>query len=210
MKAIGRDFAVGEFRQIDRRHQRGGERRQRGVDQEGEQDHALDRNAEDARDVRVLRGRLHLPAGAACVVGRAAARRRRRPRWPTHDQALHARHGAEDRDIGGGGERRERLRLGAVEVLHGFLQEQRQRHGGDRERQHAVAQHRIDQQLLEQHAEHDRRDHDADGDRAQNGTPSTLIAISMKNAGSMTNSPWAKLMVCEVCHSSVKPIATSA
>ncbi len=35
----------------------------------------------------------------------------------------------------------------------------------------------------------------------QNGTPSTLIAPSMKNAGSITNSPWAKLIVCEVCHS---------
>jgi len=43
----------------------------------------------------------------------------------------------------------------------------------------------------------------------QNGTPAP-IAIRMKNAGSMTNSPCAKLMVCEVCHSSVKPIATSA
>jgi hypothetical protein len=32
----------------------------------------------------------------------------------------------------------------------------------------------------------------------------------MKNAGSMTNSPWAKLIVCDVCHSSVKPIAISA
>jgi len=26
----------------------------------------------------------------------------------------------------------------------------------------------------------------------------------MKNAGSMTNSPWAKLIVCDVCHSNVK------
>jgi hypothetical protein len=26
----------------------------------------------------------------------------------------------------------------------------------------------------------------------------------------MTNSPCAKLIVCEVCHSSTKPIATSA
>ena len=43
----------------------------------------------------------------------------------------------------------------------------------------------------------------------QNGTPAPS-AIRMKNAGSMTNSPCAKLMVCEVCHSSVKPIATSA
>jgi hypothetical protein len=44
----------------------------------------------------------------------------------------------------------------------------------------------------------------------QNGTANTLIAVSMKNAGSITNSPWAKLMVCDVCHSRVKPIATSA
>ena len=44
---------------------------------------------------------------------------------------------------------------------------------------------------------------------AQNGSPA-FIAASMKNAGSMTNSPCAKLMVCEVCQSSVKPTATSA
>ena len=74
-----------------------------------------------------------------------------------------------------------------------------------------MAQHRIDQQPLEQHAEHERRNDDADRSTApQNGTPNALIAISMKKAGSMTNSPWAKLIVCEVCHSSVKPIATSA
>ena len=43
----------------------------------------------------------------------------------------------------------------------------------------------------------------------QNGAP-WFIAASMKNAGSITNSPCAKLMVCEVCQSSVKPIAISA
>ena len=37
---------------------------------------------------------------------------------------------------------------------------------------------------------------------SQNGTPNMLIAVSTKNAGSMTNSPWAKLIVCDVCHSS--------
>ena len=36
------------------------------------------------------------------------------------------------------------------------------------------------------------------------------MANSTKNAGSMTNSPCAKLIVCEVCQSSVKPIAASA
>ena len=35
-------------------------------------------------------------------------------------------------------------------------------------------------------------------------------AISAKKAGTITNSPCAKLMVCDVCHSSVKPIAASA
>jgi hypothetical protein len=44
---------------------------------------------------------------------------------------------------------------------------------------------------------------------SQNGAP-TFIAASMKKAGSMTNSPWAKLIVCDVCHSSVNPIATRA
>ena len=36
------------------------------------------------------------------------------------------------------------------------------------------------------------------------------MPTSAKKAGSMTNSPCAKLMVCEVCHSSVKPMAASA
>ena len=44
----------------------------------------------------------------------------------------------------------------------------------------------------------------------QNGRPKKPMPISTKKAGSMTNSPCAKLMVCEVCHRSVKPIATSA
>ena len=44
----------------------------------------------------------------------------------------------------------------------------------------------------------------------QNDSPKCPMAMRMKNAGSMTNSPWAKLIVCDVCHSSVKPIATSA
>ena len=44
---------------------------------------------------------------------------------------------------------------------------------------------------------------------SQNGAP-TCIAASIRNAGSMTNSPCAKLMVCDVCHSSVKPTATIA
>ena len=44
---------------------------------------------------------------------------------------------------------------------------------------------------------------------SQNGAP-TRIAASIRNAGSMTNSPWAKLIVCEVCHSRVKPMAASA
>ncbi|MGY4328087.1 hypothetical protein ACVWWG_002504 [Bradyrhizobium sp. LB7.2] len=44
---------------------------------------------------------------------------------------------------------------------------------------------------------------------SQNGAPA-CIAANIKNAGSITNSPCAKLMVCEVCHSSVKPTATSA
>ena len=45
---------------------------------------------------------------------------------------------------------------------------------------------------------------------ATNGTPSQRMAISARKAGTMTNSPCAKLMVCEVCHSSVKPIAARA
>ena len=44
----------------------------------------------------------------------------------------------------------------------------------------------------------------------RNGTPNHFMAISARKAGTMTNSPCAKLMVCDVCHSSVKPIAASA
>ena len=42
-----------------------------------------------------------------------------------------------------------------------------------------------------------------------NGAPIAMKPSNMK-AGSMTNSPWAKLMVPEACHSSVKPKAASA
>ena len=34
--------------------------------------------------------------------------------------------------------------------------------------------------------------------------------MTMMKAGSMTNSPWAKLMVPEACHNKVKPSAASA
>ena len=44
---------------------------------------------------------------------------------------------------------------------------------------------------------------------AQKGRPK-CIAASIRKAGSMTNSPCAKLMVCDVCQSSAKPTATSA
>ena len=42
-----------------------------------------------------------------------------------------------------------------------------------------------------------------------NGAPMPMKA-SIANAGSMTNSPCAKLMVPEACHNSVKPSAASA
>ncbi len=45
---------------------------------------------------------------------------------------------------------------------------------------------------------------------AGNDRPPSFIAARTKKAGSMTNSPCAKLMVCDVCHSRTKPIATSA
>jgi hypothetical protein len=44
---------------------------------------------------------------------------------------------------------------------------------------------------------------------AGNGAPHHANA-SIVNAGSITNSPWAKLMVPEACHSSVKPSAARA
>jgi hypothetical protein len=45
---------------------------------------------------------------------------------------------------------------------------------------------------------------------AQGSDRPSFIPASTKNAGSMTNSPCAKLMVCEVCQSRTNPIATSA
>ena len=45
---------------------------------------------------------------------------------------------------------------------------------------------------------------------SENGRPSHFMPASAKNAGSITNSPCAKLMVCDVCHSSVKPMAARA
>jgi hypothetical protein len=41
------------------------------------------------------------------------------------------------------------------------------------------------------------------------GAPSEIKPNIMK-AGSITNSPWAKLMVPDACHSKVKPRAASA
>ena len=41
------------------------------------------------------------------------------------------------------------------------------------------------------------------------GGPAAIRPSIMK-AGSITNSPWAKLIVPEACHSSVKPRAASA
>ncbi len=43
-----------------------------------------------------------------------------------------------------------------------------------------------------------------------NDKPPNFIAARTKKAGSITNSPCAKLIVCDVCHSSTKPTATSA
>ena len=84
------------------------------------------------------------------------------------------------------------------------------RHRRDDQRQHAVPQHRVDEQALEAAAEEQHRDGEADQHREPRTAAPIFMAASMKKAGSMTNSPCAKLIVCEVCQSSVKPIATSA
>ena len=60
-------LAIGELRQVDRRDEDGGNGRQRTVDEEGVEHHALDIDAEDLRDIRVLRRRLHGAAGAAAA-----------------------------------------------------------------------------------------------------------------------------------------------
>src|SRR5690349_14706994 len=61
-------------------------------------------------------------------------------------------------------QRRKRLRIRAVEVLHHLLHEQRQRDGGNYQRQHAVFEHRIDNNELEHQAEQQERKGDADQD----------------------------------------------
>ena len=45
---------------------------------------------------------------------------------------------------------------------------------------------------------------------SQSGASATLRKNSIANAGSITNSPCAKLIVPDACHSSVKPSAASA
>ena len=62
-----------------------------------------------------------------------------------HAEALQRDLGAEDAMTSvAAAMRGERLRLGAVELLDAFLEEDRQRDGRDDQRQHAVADHRID------------------------------------------------------------------
>ena len=43
-----------------------------------------------------------------------------------------------------------------------------------------------------------------------NGSRSTIQNSTIANAGRTTNSPWAKLMVFEVCQSRTKPMAVIA
>src|SRR6267142_1819302 len=57
-------LAVGEFGEVDRADQERGERDQAGVDEESVENHAPDRDAEHARESRVLGGGLHAAAGA--------------------------------------------------------------------------------------------------------------------------------------------------
>src|SRR5262249_59108365 len=51
-------LAVRELGQVDRRDQQRGEGDERGIDQEGVEDYALDRKTGETRDGRVLRARL--------------------------------------------------------------------------------------------------------------------------------------------------------
>jgi hypothetical protein len=45
---------------------------------------------------------------------------------------------------------------------------------------------------------------------AVNGKRNTVRNSTIVNAGRTTNSPWAKLIVPDVCHSSTKPMAVMA
>jgi hypothetical protein len=125
-------------------------------------------------------------------------------------QALRRDHRAADGEVGLRPHAGKRLRLGGVELLDPLLHQDGEAERGDDERQHAVAQDRVDHQALEQQPSTSTATARPTSSAAGNGKPPNFIAASTKNAGSITNSPCAKLMVCEVCHSSTKPTATSA
>jgi hypothetical protein len=71
----------------------------------------------------------------------------------------------------GGGEG---LRVGGVELLHAFLEEDRERDRRDHERQHPVPEDRIDDDALEEQAEHDHRHHEAHEERGGEREPAEL------------------------------------
>ncbi|MHC2739586.1 hypothetical protein ACVMFA_005363 [Bradyrhizobium liaoningense] len=52
----------------------------------------------------------------------------------------------------------------AVELLDGLLDADRERHRCNRQRQHAMAHHRVDQKQLEGEAEQDHREQDSEDD----------------------------------------------
>lgn len=101
-------------------------------------------------------------------------RRHGAERHRQHHEALRRDDNAEEHDVVGIDQSRKRLRLGAVEILGGLFQEQRQRDGGDHERQDAVAQHRVDDDLLEQDAQDGDRENDADQARRPERQPQHL------------------------------------
>ncbi|MGY4449589.1 hypothetical protein ACVWZR_004249 [Bradyrhizobium sp. i1.3.1] len=72
---------------------------------------------------------------------------------------------SENGDITGRHDRWEGRGLRAEELLHGLLDADRERHRRDRQRQHAMAHHRIDQQHLEGEAQQEHREQDAEDDR---------------------------------------------
>src|SRR6185369_549571 len=98
----------------------------------------------------------------------------RRDRHADDDQALRRDHRAADQEVAGPPRRRKTLRLGGVELLHDFFQEQREAEGRDDQRQHAVAQDRVDHQALEDQAQHQQRGGEDDQQRERERQPAEL------------------------------------
>jgi hypothetical protein len=100
---------------------------------------------------------------------------------------------------------RERMRFGAVAGPDAVAHGDRQADGGHHDGHHAVLEQRVDHTALEHPAQQEHRHQHAARKASQQRQPGGHEGPIMMKAGSITNSPCAKLMVPLACHSSVKP-----